>query len=742
MPRAAAPALPTREELLRYVEGSSGRPRVAELMRAFGLRSGARSALRQMMAALEADGAVAPKRSRETEGRRAKSGHLPPVGVVTVTAIDDQGDLICRSEADEAARILLPSHALGKLAPAVGDRLLCRLSGRGAIYTAEPMKMMPRQEAAVVGMLEAVGGELRLRPLDRGAKAELRIRGSDTEGAQAGELVRAGIIPGSPYGLVSARVLDRYGPADQPNAISMAVAARAGLPMAFSPGALAQAKAAKPVALGKRTDLRNLDLVTIDGEDARDFDDAVWAQPDDTPGNAGGWRIVVAIADVAHYVQPGDALDGDARDRGNSVYFPDRVIPMLPEELSNNLCSLRPDGDRACMAALMRINAQGHLVHHHFVRGLMRSRARLTYNQVQAAHDGQPDDLTGPLLEPVIKPLYAAFAVLAEARRKRGALELDLPERRVVMDEQGHITAIGRRERIASHMLIEEMMILANVAAATALEEKVQLGLYRVHDKPDAMKLQALAEYLDQIGIAWSRTAKKPGDFTALLSGTSDEMLRENVSSLILRSQAQAVYSPRNIGHFGLNLFRYAHFTSPIRRYSDLVVHRALIRCLRLGEGGMADANLDQLSELGAHLSRTERRAMEAERGVMDRLMALYMSQHVGARFAARVTNVQRFGLFVALAESGAEGLVPVSTLGDDYYVYEERRQQLIGRNRGETFSLGDRLQVQLVQADAVSGSLAFEVVGRDSQSRPSGKRTFRQGKPGRPPLPRRAGRR
>jgi ribonuclease R len=465
------------------------------------------------------------------------------------------------------------------------------------------------------------------------------------------------------------------------------------------------------VALGKRRDLRDLDLVTIDGEDARDFDDAVWAEPDRTKGNPGGYRIVVAIADVAHYVRQDSALDREARERGNSVYFPDRVIPMLPEALSNDLCSLRPDEERACFAVLMRIDAQGRLIEKTFRRALMRSRARLTYAQVQAARDGMPDALTAPLMEAVIGPLYGAYEVLAAARRRRGAIDLDLPERRAIVDAEGRLIGIGRRQRQASNMLIEELMILANVAAATLLEEKGQPGLYRVHDKPDSAKLAVLADYLERIGVPWSRTTKKPGDFTELLERLSDHALKESAAGFVLRCQAQAVYSPANIGHFGLNLRRYAHFTSPIRRYSDLVVHRAIVRILGAGGDGLdGGATVEALGELGRHLSMTERRAMEAERGALERLTALYLAGSRGALLEGKITGVQRFGLFVTLDESGAEGLVPVSTLGDDIFAHDERHHALVGQRQGESFGLGDTVTVEIVEADAVTGSLIFRI--------------------------------
>jgi len=504
--------------------------------------------------------------------------------------------------------------------------------------------------------------------------------------------------------------VERIGPLEDPAAISTALAVQAGLPIAFAPKALALAAKARVPTRRFRVDLRDLPLVTIDGEDARDFDDAVFAVPDDDPANPGGHRIVVAIADVAYYVRPGDALDRAARERGNSVYFPDRAIPMLPEALSNDLCSLRPNEDRACLAAHLRIDAHGRLVAWRFERALIRSRARLSYRQVQAAVDGSPDGTTEPLLGPVLRPLYAAYAVLAEARRLRGTIDLDLPERRIIFDRDGRVAGVERRERLVAHRLIEEFMILANVAAATVLEQANQPCLYRVHDKPDPLKLETLADYLERIGVPWSRGPKSAGDFDRLLSRLADHALREQVAQLILRCQAQAVYSPRNIGHFGLHLRRYAHFTSPIRRYADLVVHRALIRVLGLGTGGLPDTTLEELEELGRHLSLCERRAMECERGALERMIALHLADRVGARFTARIIGVQFFGLFVALDETGAEGLVPLAELDDDVYEHDPRHHLLIGRRTGEILGMGDRVVVTLLEADPATGSLLFRL--------------------------------
>jgi len=751
-PRATAP--PTREEVLRFIEREGEGFGRAQLLTALTRERGDRQVLKDILRELAAEGVIGRRRRQRPreESEPARDG-LPPVSVVDVTGIDHDGDLLLEHPEHPGVRIVLPvEHLEGGGGPGVGDRVLARLRPSGDDgYEARPIRVLPRQPREVVGVVEQAGDGLRVRSADRKARAEFVLPAGAQAGAVPGDLVLAEVAPGRRLGLARARVKERIGRPDDPSALSLMTALALGLPMTFPPEAVALAEAARPVPLGAREDLRGIDLVTIDGEDARDFDDAVWAGPDETRENPGGHQLLVAIADVAHYVRENNALDREARNRGNSVYFPDRVVPMLPEALSNDLCSLRPQEDRACLAVWMTISRRGELKSWRFCRGLMRSRARLTYTQVQAAHDGEPDDLTRPLLEPVLLPLYAAFERLLEARHRRGTIELELPERKIELDAENRVVGVAARTRLASHMLIEEFMIAANVAAARELAEHHEPCLFRVHDKPDATRLGALADFLEHLGVPWSRTAKQPGDFTRLLQNLAEHEMREMVSTFVLRAQAQAVYSPRNIGHFGLHLKRYAHFTSPIRRYSDLVVHRALIRHLKLGSDGLApDTGEAQLASLGEYLSRTERRAMEAERRAFERLVAHFMADRVGAVFRAQVISVVYFGLFVSLEGIGAEGLVPVSTLGDDAYMLDERHQALVGQRTGESFALGDRLTVELALADPVRGTLQFRLdahepghgaklakaAWRKGGPRKAGAGRFRR--PGRPAPPRR----
>jgi ribonuclease R len=425
-------------------------------------------------------------------------------------------------------------------------------------------------------------------------------------------------------------------------------------------------------------------------------------------------------------VRPADALDFAARERGNSVYFPDRVVPMLPEALSNELCSLKPGVDRACLAVHLWLDGEGRVHRHRFVRGLMRSAARLTYEEVQAAIDGRQSELTRPLLEPVLKPLYGAYAAFARARGRRGTLDLDLPERRIQLDPSCRVARIEPRQRLDSHRLIEEFMIAANVAAAEELERLKQPCMYRVHDRPDPAKLAALSEFLDGIGIHGLALAKgqvvRPRHFSEILRRAAGTPYATLVSELVLRSQAQAVYSPDNLGHFGLALRRYAHFTSPIRRYADLAVHRALIAGLDLGAGGLPPVEAADFAETAEHISMTERRAAAAERSAVDRYTAAFLAERVGASFAGRITGATRAGLFVALAETGADGLIPISTLPNDYYDHDEKRHRLVGRRWGRVYTLGDALTVRLAEANAVTGGLIFALDESRGEERRLGK--------------------
>jgi ribonuclease R len=553
-----------------------------------------------------------------------------------------------------------------------------------------------------VGLYEPMrhGGGM-VHPVSRKDRNAILVSEGRTGKARNGDLVKAIY---SPRGWSIESVIAEF---DDANMVSLMAIETMDIPHVFPEEAMAETVGITVPELGKRTDLRDLPLVTIDGEDSRDFDDAVHATPDKN----GGWKITVAIADVSHYVRPGSALDVEAFARGNSVYFPDRVVPMLPEALSNDLCSLRPHEERACMAAIMRINSDGKLIDTKIVRGLMKSSARLTYTEVQEAFDGNPNDKTKPILDSIIKPLYGAYEVLAKARAARGTVELDLPERKVFIKD-GVVQDIVSRARFDSHKLIEEMMILANVAVAEALESKEQEALYRVHPKPDASRWSNTREFLMELGLKTKPAMHpKPQDLQDLLDAVTGRDEAPLVNDMVLRSMSQATYSPEKIGHFGLALESYSHFTSPIRRYADLIVHRALIRAFDLGDDGLTDHELGRLEIIGVHISARERVAQLAERETVDRYIALFLQDKVGATFHARVSGVTKFGLFVNVDPFGADGLIPVRTLPDDFYIHDEKRHSLTGRKRGYSFRLAMRLMVRLVEVEAATGRLLMELM-------------------------------
>ncbi len=606
-------------------------------------------------------------------------------------------------------------------------------------------RILPEKEESrrIVGVISKEGKGWRLTSTNRRMRGEYNLRAKPQFKLESGLLVVAEKT-GANRWQKEAKLLEIIGSLDSPKAVSLIAIATHEIPDEFSKEALEEADAAKPVDLKGRADLRGIPLVTIDGPDARDFDDAVFAEKD-----GAGWHLIVAIADVAHYVRPQSALGKTAYERGNSTYFPDRVVPMLPEALSNELCSLKPHVERACLAAHMWIDKDGELTRWRFVRGLMKSHARLTYEQAQTAIDGKDDEKTKPLLETVLKPLYGAFHCLLRARLKRGTLELDLPERAVDI-KHGKIVSIKIKERLDSHRLIEEFMITANVAAAAQLEgacsitdkrpQKAGFCLYRIHDRPTEMKLDGLRDFLDTLGISLVPKAQlHPRFLTQILENAAGTPHAQVVNEMILRSQSQAIYSPENIGHFGLALAKYAHFTSPIRRYADLVVHRGLIRVCGLGEGGLTDREVDKLEEIADHISTTERRSIAAERDAMDRFVTLFMADRVGDTFGAKISGVSRFGLFARLDENGADGIIPISTLPEDYYFHDEKRQALVGRRTKSVYRLGQPIAVQLTMADRITGSMAMKLVAEErtglikkTQSPKKRKQKSNKGKKGR----------
>jgi ribonuclease R len=738
-PKRAGP-LPSRDEVLAYIggeaapDGSKPPARVTkrEVARAFGVNSANKTDLKVLLKDLEADGAI--KRGRKTLHRQ---GRLPALTLADILERDRDGELIAKpvewDEEGEAPRILVRrsrDKRAGGLAPGLGARVLLRVdfdadaSGKEPAYSGRVVKIVDKAKARVLGVYRALESGGRALPVDKkGAAREIFIPAGMTGDAADGDLVALETWREGRFGLPTARVVERLGSLKSEKAISLIAIATHGIPNVFSAAALAEADSARPAGMAHREDWRALPLVTIDPPDAKDHDDAVHAAPDTEADNAGGFVLTVAIADVAHYVTPGSALDREALERGNSVYFPDRVVPMLPERISNDLCSLRPNEDRPALAVRMIIGADGRKKKHSFHRIMMRSHAKLSYEQAQRAIDGTSDEATAPLLDGVLKPLYAAYDAMKIEREQRSPLDLDLPERKLILNADGSLKGVRWPERLDAHRLIEEYMILANVAAAESLEAANARLIYRAHDAPSVEKLRDLSEFLASIGVKFAKGERvRPAHFNAILGRIKGDPSETLVNEVVLRSQAQAEYTNENYGHFGLNLRRYAHFTSPIRRYADLVVHRALLRALGLGAGGQPDMRVNELADIAQRISGAERRAMAAERETVDRLVAAHMSDQIGATFAARIGGVTRVGLFVRLTETGADGFIPAATLGADYFRFDEGSRSLVGARTGETFRLGDKVEVKLVEAATFAGALRFEMVSEGS-SRKSGRK-------------------
>lgn len=727
------PKFPTQEELLEFIRDSGTPLNKREIARAFRVTGQDRTRLRVLLRDLEKEGTV----SKQPSKSYAAPDGLPETALVEITGIDADGEMRAKplqwhgKGPAPVIYILDKKRSEGYMQP--GEQVLAKLKKINANeYEAKILKTLDETSGQIVGTFKPYKGGGYVYPTNKKVKEDYFVPAELAEGYEEGDLVLAEQIPPTqqvPKSKNPVRIIKLLGKKDDPKLISLIAIHSHGIPTEFSKETLKEAESmGEPDLSGGREDLRHIPLVTIDGADARDFDDAVFAEPLDD----GGWHLIVAIADVSFYVRPHAPLDKTAYERGNSTYFADRVVPMLPEKLSNDLCSLRPHVNRATLAVHMWIDKDAKLLRHKFVRGLMRSAARLTYEQVDAAHKGYPDDTTGPLLEPVIQPLYRAYSILKRARELRGALELDLPERKAVIDDKGNITAIVPRQRLDSHQLIEEFMILANVAAAQALEDKNAPCVYRIHDSPAYDRLETTREFLKEFGYSLPKSDQiRPKNLNHILKLSAESPDKDLVHTVLLRTQSQAVYSPDNIGHFGLALEKYAHFTSPIRRYADLLVHRSLTKAYHLGEGQLTDDEAESLSEICEHISATERRSMLAERDVMDRFTAQYLSRNVGQNFKGKISGVARFGVFVTLDESGADGIVPMRYLPRDYYIHDEKRHALVGKDSGREFRLMDQVVVRLVEADSLRGSTVFEILMGDAPQPEARRREFRKSKDG-----------
>ena len=712
--------IPSKSEILSWISENPTKTAKRDIAKAFGIKGAARIDLKRVLKELQQDGKLAKRRNSYRDAEE-----LPPVSVLEITNPDSDGDLFARplewkGQGPEPVILMMLRASDPTLGP--GDRILGRLTvdkTENHSHTARMIRRIGANPLRILGVFrqESEGG--RILPVDKGADKQWTVAAGATGGATDGELVEAEQAgPKGRMGLPKARIVARLGDPTVPRAVSLIAIHQHGIPDHFPDDVVAEADAAKPAGLKGRMDLRDTPLVTIDPWDARDHDDACYVEAHDN----GDFTIWVAIADVAHYVTPGSELDREARTRGNSTYFPDRVVPMLPDRLSGDLCSLHEGVERACLAVAMRIDATGNKINHTFHRGLMKSAASLNYEEVQDAVDGQPNDKVAPLMNDIIKPLYAAFAALMAARARRQPLELDLPERKIVLDDAGTVTSVNFKDRLDAHRMIEEFMVLANVAAAETLIAQKSPLLFRVHEEPSPEKLDALREVAQASGLVLAKgQVLQTAHLNKLLIGAKGTDNAELVNMATLRSMTQAYYNPENFGHFGLALRAYAHFTSPIRRYADLIVHRSLIAAHGWGNDGLSPWDVENLATTAQQISDTERRSMTAERDTTDRYLAAFLSERIGTELTGRISGIAKFGVFVKLDETGADGMIPIRTLGGEYFHYDADSQTLMGSDSGMLIGLGQRATVKLVEAAPVTGGLIVELIKLDDKAIPRG---------------------
>jgi ribonuclease R len=710
------PQFPTKVEIAKFIAGAEGETSRRDIARAFSVKGEDRARLRTLIKEMQADGAV----RRAGPKKIASADALPPVLAVDIMSVDDDGDMLCLPSSWEGEteppiiRLSRKAASEVKLPPGVGDRLLARLTPAGDDgYDAHIIRPLGRGAHKFLAVFRKTKGGGVAEPVERRARNKFSIDGANARDAKDGDLVWIEAQPQRGGGLGRARVREIAGHVDDRAAYSLIALAAHDAPVEVPREVIEEAERASTPTLEGRIDLRDTPLLTIDPEDAKDHDDAVWAARDDDPKNEGGFKVIVAIADVSWFVRPGSKLDHEARRRGNSIYLPDRVVPMLPERLSNDLCSLKPDIGRPAIAVEMTIGADGVKRRHRFMRIMMRSHAKLSYGDAQKLIG---DRKAAGVIAETVHTLHDAFETRWKERSKRAPLDLDLPERKIILNEDGTVAGIIRRERFDAHRLIEEFMILANVAAAETLEQKRTPQIYRVHDTPDPEKLNSVRDYLDDLGYSLIKGAPRPAHFNQLLKIAAERGQQEMISDVVLRSQRQAVYSTENLGHFGLALPRYSHFTSPIRRYADLTIHRALVKACGLGEGGQTDEEASKLSRTAGLISDMERRSVAIEREAADRYLAAYLEAHVGEEFSGRIRGVTRFGLFVTLDETGADGFVPARALGDDRFDFIEQRHALVGARTGAYFRLGEAVKVRIVEAAPLRGGLVFEMLSEPKE--------------------------
>ena len=719
--------IPSKAEILDWITAHPTLTAKRDIAKAFGIKGAARIELKRVLKELEDEGHLSKRKKTYRE-----RDNLPPVTLLQMMAPTSDGDLFARPiewQGEGEEPIVLMTLSPSDPALGYGDRVLGKVQavqGEQYQYVARVIRRIGEAPNRVLGVFRKTAEGGRIVPIDKSGK-EWMVPEAGVHGAKDGELVEAQQFGGrARMGLPKAKIVDRLGDPSAPKAVSLIAIHQHGIPDNFPEDVINDADAQKPAGTKGREDWRDVPLVTIDPHDARDHDDACFAEPDTDPQNPGGHIITVAIADVAHYVTPNSPLDREAWKRGNSTYFPDRVVPMLPDRLSGDLCSLHEGVPRAALAVKMRITAEGEKIGHSFHRILMKSAASLNYEEVQAAMDGAANDRVSPLLEPVIRPLYDAYRALVIAREKRQPLDLDLPERKVILSDDGKVSSVAFKDRLDAHRLIEEFMVLANVAAAETLIEKKTPLLFRVHEEPSPDKLDALRETANAAGLVLAKgQVLRTKHLNQLLKQAKGTDEAELINMSTLRSMTQAYYAPQNFGHFGLALRNYAHFTSPIRRYADLIVHRGLITAHGWGKDGLTPDMIERLEETGNHISTTERRSMVAERDTVDRYLAAYLSERMGNEFDGRISGVAKFGVFVRIDDSGADGIIPIRSLGREFFHYDAGANTLIGSDTGLTLTLGMRVTVRLTEAEPIAGGIAFELLSVNDAALPKGPRKF-----------------
>lgn len=725
-------SLPTKEQVLEALEQYDDLRNKRDLTRYFGIKGDLRAPFKQLIRDMENKGLIA----RKGKSMR-RAADLPSVTVLDISPDCDPDVLVAipanwDNDKGKPPQIEIEVKRDDRTIPGPGDRILARISKDGKTYSARPMKILVKPRRAQIGIIKLDQDGARLLPVDRKQK-EMRIAPHDLMEAKDGDLVEVEVRTAGRMMVPMAKVVAIVGNPNSEGAVSLIALHNLEIPYRFPNEVIRAADEVKPAPAKNREDWREMPFITIDPASAKDHDDAVYAEPDKDESNPGGHIVYVAIADVAAYITPNSILDKEAFLRGNSVYFPDRVVPMLPEKISNDLCSLQEHQNRPALAVRMVLDKSGQKKSHTFHRATINIAAGLSYEQAQAAFDGHPEGQAKDINATVLQPLWNAYQAMVLAREKRGPLDLDLPERRIVLDDQGKVDRIFVPQRREANRLIEEMMVAANVCAAQTLEQKNTPLIFRVHDQPGPEKLLALKDFLSSLDMSFTASEGiKPQQFNTILHKAKENDKSIQVSEMVLRSQAQAEYNPTNFGHFGLNLGQYAHFTSPIRRYADLIVHRALIAACDLGQDGQTSQEAEKLASIAQNISMTERRAMAAERQTTDRLIAQYLSHQLGAEFPGQISGVVGAGLFVKLNETGADGFVPASTLGRDYFRHVPEQQAMIGERTGERFALGDPVIVKLIEASPMAGAMRFEILSDGEKSAPlTGRKNSRNNRAG-----------